>query len=140
MELWTTRELVRLMGGTFGVSSFADAQVAFTVEFSPQDAAVQRLREWVDSIAYEEALALGDRLWMLQAPGNPWFTMDLLPKTRELLPEARVDESEDGPISRPDIAFQALKTSAESTSAADTARRRLVRSAAFASGALVRAV
>jgi signal transduction histidine kinase len=32
MELWTTRELVRLMGGTFGVSSFADAQVAFTVE------------------------------------------------------------------------------------------------------------
>ena len=26
------RELVRLMGGTFGVSSFADAQVAFTVE------------------------------------------------------------------------------------------------------------
>jgi hypothetical protein len=32
MELWTTRELVRLMGGTFGVSSFADARVAFTVE------------------------------------------------------------------------------------------------------------
>jgi signal transduction histidine kinase len=37
MELWTTRELVRLMGGTFGVSSFADAQVAFTVEL-PRDA------------------------------------------------------------------------------------------------------
>jgi hypothetical protein len=36
MELWTTRELVRLMGGTFGVSSFADAQVAFTVEL-PRD-------------------------------------------------------------------------------------------------------
>jgi hypothetical protein len=36
MELWTTRELVRLMGGTFGVSSFADGQVAFTVEL-PRD-------------------------------------------------------------------------------------------------------
>jgi hypothetical protein len=36
MELWTTRELVRLMGGTFGVSSFADAQIAFTVEL-PRD-------------------------------------------------------------------------------------------------------
>lgn len=36
MELWTTRELVRLMGGTFGVSSFADARVAFTVEL-PRD-------------------------------------------------------------------------------------------------------
>jgi signal transduction histidine kinase len=36
MELWTTRELVRLMGGTFGVSSFADAHVAFTVEL-PRD-------------------------------------------------------------------------------------------------------
>jgi signal transduction histidine kinase len=36
MELWTTRELVRLMGGTFGVSSFADGHVAFTVEL-PRD-------------------------------------------------------------------------------------------------------
>ena len=43
-------------------------------------------------------------------------------------------------MSRPEIAFQALNTSAESTSAADTARRRLERSAALASGALVSAV
>ena len=43
-------------------------------------------------------------------------------------------------ISRPDIAFQSLNTSAESTSAADTARRRLARSADLASGALVSAV
>jgi len=43
MELWTTRELVRLMGGTFGVSSFADAQVAFTVELprEPERPSVQ---------------------------------------------------------------------------------------------------
>ena len=43
-------------------------------------------------------------------------------------------------ISRPDIAFQALNTSADSTSAAETARRRLDRSALPASGALVSAV
>ena len=43
-------------------------------------------------------------------------------------------------ISRPDIAFQALNTSADSTSAAETASRRLERSAPCASGALVRPV
>jgi signal transduction histidine kinase len=32
IELWTTRELVRLMGGTFGVSSYADGRVHFTVD------------------------------------------------------------------------------------------------------------
>jgi signal transduction histidine kinase len=42
MELWTTRELVRLMGGTFGVSSFADAQVAFTVELPATPSAPRR--------------------------------------------------------------------------------------------------
>jgi signal transduction histidine kinase len=32
LELWTTRELARLMGGTFGVSSFADSRVTLTAE------------------------------------------------------------------------------------------------------------
>jgi signal transduction histidine kinase len=32
IELWTTRELVRLMGGTFGVSSYADGRVNFTAD------------------------------------------------------------------------------------------------------------
>ena len=32
IELWTTRELVRVMGGTFGVSSYADGRVIFTVD------------------------------------------------------------------------------------------------------------
>jgi signal transduction histidine kinase len=32
IELWTTRELVRVMGGTFGVSSYADGRVTFTVD------------------------------------------------------------------------------------------------------------
>lgn len=32
VELWAPRELVRMMAGTFGVSGFADAQIALTVE------------------------------------------------------------------------------------------------------------
>jgi signal transduction histidine kinase len=37
IELWTTRELVRLMGGTFGVSSYADGRVNFTVDLPRDD-------------------------------------------------------------------------------------------------------
>jgi signal transduction histidine kinase len=32
IELWTSRELVRVMGGTFGVSSYADGRVTFTAD------------------------------------------------------------------------------------------------------------
>ena len=32
VELWPTRELVRVMGGTLGVSTWADAHVTFTLE------------------------------------------------------------------------------------------------------------
>lgn len=37
MELWTTRELVRLMGGTFGIAGRADGRVTFTVDLPRAD-------------------------------------------------------------------------------------------------------
>jgi signal transduction histidine kinase len=37
LELWTTRELARLMGGSFGVSSFADSRVSLTADLPRQD-------------------------------------------------------------------------------------------------------
>lgn len=45
MELWTTRELVRLMGGTLGISGRADGQVTFTVEFPRPDESDPNVRD-----------------------------------------------------------------------------------------------
>lgn len=79
-------------------------RVKATVEYSPHEPAVARLRAWVADDSRQEGLALGDRLWLLMHPDNPWFPVELLPRVRELLPAAHVMEAEAGPISRPDIA------------------------------------
>jgi pimeloyl-ACP methyl ester carboxylesterase len=78
-------------------------RVERTVAYCPQDAATARLDSWLADECHEEATALGDRLTLLQAPGNPWFTLESIERTRELLPEANVIELSDGPLSRPDV-------------------------------------
>jgi signal transduction histidine kinase len=47
MELWTTRELVRLMGGTFGISGRADGDVTFTVDLPRADEEDAAMRDLV---------------------------------------------------------------------------------------------
>jgi 3-oxoadipate enol-lactonase len=74
-----------------------------SAEFCPREAALPRLRQWVEEDATEEARAFGDRLWILEHGQNPWFPIGIVERTRELLPEAHVEPIEDGPISRPDI-------------------------------------
>jgi len=75
-----------------------------TVEHVPQEAAVRLMRAWQHDDATEESRVLGDRLWILTTPDNPWFTQEIGERLRELLPEAHVDVVEGGPLSRPDIA------------------------------------
>jgi len=67
------------------------------------EAAVARLRNWVDLDVGESALALGDRLWVLHHPRNPWFPAELADRIPELLPEARLEHVEDGALSRPEL-------------------------------------
>jgi pimeloyl-ACP methyl ester carboxylesterase len=74
-----------------------------TVAHCPHEAAVPRMRQWAEDDCHEQARALGDRLWMLEHGLNPWFTIETLSRTRELLPKAHVEEVPDGPISRPDL-------------------------------------
>lgn len=71
--------------------------------YAAQDVTVTRLRTWIGDAAPEEAAAIGDRLWILEHPYNPWFPPDMIENTRSLLPEAHVEVVEDGPLSRPDI-------------------------------------
>jgi len=71
--------------------------------YCPGDVAVARVTAWREAKVYEQAASLGDRLWILQHPNNPWFPTDLLEPLRKLLPEAHIEEIADGHLSRPDL-------------------------------------
>ena len=75
------------------------------VEHCPQEVGVARLRAWIDDKALEAARAVGDRLWILSnsSEDNPWFTPPALDRTRELLPEAHIEEVAGGALSRPEL-------------------------------------
>jgi pimeloyl-ACP methyl ester carboxylesterase len=74
-----------------------------TVEHVPHEAAFPRMRSWVESESTEQAQALGDRLWLLEHGNNPWFPLEVARRSRKILPEAHIEEVEDGPLTRPDI-------------------------------------
>lgn len=76
-----------------------DRQVAYC----PAEVAIARMASWRHDGVIEEARVLGDRLWILQHPHNPWFPADMTGSTRELLPDANIEEVEDGHLSRPDL-------------------------------------
>jgi pimeloyl-ACP methyl ester carboxylesterase len=78
------------------------ARVDGIVAHCPQEAALTRLRNWIERDVGESALALGDRLWILHHPRNPWFPAELAERIPELLPEARLEHVDDGAHSRPD--------------------------------------
>jgi pimeloyl-ACP methyl ester carboxylesterase len=99
-----------------------------TVDHCPHEAAAPRLRAWIDDDAGDEARALGDRLWILEHGKNPWFPIEVVRQTRELLPEAHVEEVVDGPLSRPDITaavVRGLTSSARAVPASDRGEQSL---------------
>jgi pimeloyl-ACP methyl ester carboxylesterase len=76
-------------------------------DYQPQETALARLRAWVNDDALEPARACGDRLWLLcsETMGGGWFPAgrEAMKLSRELFPEAHVEEVEDGLMSRPDL-------------------------------------
>jgi pimeloyl-ACP methyl ester carboxylesterase len=85
-------------------------RVAQIVAYCPQEAAVPRLRSWIDDRVLAEARALADRLWLLVlAAENPWFPPATTARTRELLPEAHIEMIDDGPVSRPDLSAAVVR-------------------------------
>jgi pimeloyl-ACP methyl ester carboxylesterase len=84
-------------------------RVSSTCENCPQDVAAERMRSWVGDIALESARALGDRLWILEPGGNPWFPIEVARRSRALIPEAHIHEVEDGALSRPDITVEFVR-------------------------------
>jgi pimeloyl-ACP methyl ester carboxylesterase len=78
-------------------------RVDLVVAHCTQEAAVSRIRAWIRDDATDAARALGDQLWVLHHPGNPWFPPELAERMPELLPDARHEAIADGPMSRPDL-------------------------------------
>ena len=76
-------------------------------EYQPQETAVARLRAWVEDDALQAARACSDRLWLLcaEATGGGWFPSgrEAAELSRELFPDAHVEEIEEGIISRPEL-------------------------------------
>jgi pimeloyl-ACP methyl ester carboxylesterase len=95
-------------------------RVNTTVDHVPHEVAVTRMRQWVNDDVAEESRALGDRLWIIEHGKNPWFPIEVARKTQELLPEARVEEVEDGPLSRPDLTAAFVREASRSTPAPRT--------------------
>ncbi len=73
------------------------------------EAAVARMRNWIAAEVGEAARALGDRLWILAYPRNPWFPEELADHVPTLLPEAHLERVADGALSRPDLTARAVR-------------------------------
>jgi pimeloyl-ACP methyl ester carboxylesterase len=72
------------------------------VAHCPQDVTIARLNFWRGDDVTEEARELGDRLWVLHYPGNPWFPEGLAEQIPAVLPDAHSEAIEDGPFARPE--------------------------------------
>ena len=84
-------------------------RIELNVAYCPQDAAAARLSNWIGDDVLEESRSLGDRLWIVAHPQNPWFPISLADATRELAPEARVFVAENGPVTRPDLHAEIIR-------------------------------
>jgi pimeloyl-ACP methyl ester carboxylesterase len=82
-------------------------RVRLQAEYQPQQTAVARLRAWVEDDPLQAARACGDRLWLLcaESTGGGWFPAgrEAVKLSRQLFPDAHVEEIEDGIVSRPDL-------------------------------------
>ena len=77
--------------------------------YSSREALIARGEAWAADDVYGPARALGDRLVSLPHGTNPWFPREAVRLARELLPEARIEELDDGPLSRPDLTAEAVR-------------------------------
>jgi pimeloyl-ACP methyl ester carboxylesterase len=96
------REIISSANPGWGDDAIRE-RIDLNLSYCPQDAAAARLRNWIRDDALEFSRALGDRLWLVTHPRNPWFPPELTQRSRHLVPEARVVELGDGPVTRPDL-------------------------------------
>jgi pimeloyl-ACP methyl ester carboxylesterase len=80
------------------------ARVDETLAYTSPETTLARIESWfADEDALDELRALGDRLAIVWHEDDSWQAGSI-PRVCELLPDARVIQVEDGPLSRPDLA------------------------------------
>ena len=85
------------------------ARIDETLAYTTPETTLARLESWLeDESALEDLRALGDRLAIVWHEGDSWQAGGI-PRVRELLPDARVIEVEDGPLSRPDLQAEVVR-------------------------------
>ena len=85
------------------------ARVDETLAYTSPETTLERLESWLARESpLEQLRALGDRLAVIWQEGDAWQSGSI-PRVRELLPDARVIEVEDGPLSRPDLAANVVR-------------------------------
>lgn len=99
-------------------------RVAAQAEHCPVEAAAPRMRAWAFDDSSAEALALGDRLWVVvsEEMASGWFPAgaEMAAFVRKTLPEAHVVEVDDGWVSRPDQTAAVIRdVAATAATAAD---------------------
>jgi pimeloyl-ACP methyl ester carboxylesterase len=85
------------------------ARVDELLAYSSREAIVARGEAWAADDVSEPARALGDHLVALPHRTNPWFPREAVALARDLLPDAAIQEVEDGPLSRPDLTADAVR-------------------------------
>jgi pimeloyl-ACP methyl ester carboxylesterase len=80
------------------------ARVDETLAYTGVGPTLARVESWLaDEAALDELRALGDRVLVLWYAADPWQA-GAVERIGELLPDARIEEVADGPLSRPDLA------------------------------------
>ena len=106
------RGSVRAMTGSLNPQLDEDglrARVDEILAYTNPETILARVESWLGyETALDELRALGDRLAVVWHPGDVWQT-DAVPRVRELLPDARVVEIEDGALSRPDLVANVIR-------------------------------
>jgi pimeloyl-ACP methyl ester carboxylesterase len=81
-----------------------------TVAYTPHDAGLARLEEWIRDAARDDARALGDRLVVAYEGAGGWFPAELHDRAAQILPDARFERLEGGAISRPGLTADVVRS------------------------------
>ncbi len=85
------------------------ARVDETLAYTSPETTLERIESWLTRPSpLDDLRGLGERLAILWQEGDPWQA-GAIPRVRELLPEARIIEVEDGALSRPDLAAAVVR-------------------------------
>jgi pimeloyl-ACP methyl ester carboxylesterase len=90
-------------------------RVAGQLSYSPQEAALARVRGWAEDDPTDAARKTGERLWIFSAPDVAGAWLPPLEERRHLIqtltPRAHLEEAGmgQGPVSRPDLAAQRIR-------------------------------